>query len=143
MLVSCLVYSSTLKMDATGSSETSIDFHRSIRRYITEDRILRNHRCENLISCTGNRRFSLGDIEPAGLSVVQCCMSSLQQGADWYVKRRSESLHFRARKLSETTKGRRARPRKASQPEQKVCEDGILIQLLCLRTLSMVQVLHR
>jgi hypothetical protein len=38
MLVSCLVYSSTLKMEAICFSETSVDFQRAIWRYIPEDR---------------------------------------------------------------------------------------------------------
>jgi hypothetical protein len=39
-LVSCLVYSSTLRMEATCSSEMSIDFKRTTRPYIPEDRSL-------------------------------------------------------------------------------------------------------
>jgi hypothetical protein len=39
-LVSCLAYSSTLKMEATCSSETSVDFQRTTRRYIPEVRTL-------------------------------------------------------------------------------------------------------
>jgi hypothetical protein len=50
MLVSCLVYSSTMELEATRSSETSVDFRRTRRRYIPEDRTIHNHRCENLIS---------------------------------------------------------------------------------------------
>jgi hypothetical protein len=41
-LVSCLAYSSTLKMEATYSSETSVDFRRTTWRYIPEDRTLQN-----------------------------------------------------------------------------------------------------
>jgi hypothetical protein len=41
MLVSYLAYSSTLKMEATCSSETSVDFQRITRRYIPEERALR------------------------------------------------------------------------------------------------------
>jgi hypothetical protein len=37
MLVSCSAYSSTLKMEAICSSETSVDFQRNARRYIPED----------------------------------------------------------------------------------------------------------
>jgi hypothetical protein len=37
-LVYCLAYSSTLKMEATCSSEKSVDFQRITRRYIPEDR---------------------------------------------------------------------------------------------------------
>jgi hypothetical protein len=49
-LVSCSAYSSTLKMEAICSSETSVDFQRTTQRYIPEDGTLHNHRCENLKS---------------------------------------------------------------------------------------------
>jgi hypothetical protein len=49
-LVSCLAYSSTLKMKATCSSETSVDFQRITRRYIPDDRTIHYHRRENLKS---------------------------------------------------------------------------------------------
>jgi hypothetical protein len=39
-LVSSSAYFSTLKMEETCSSETSVDFQRAARRYIPEDRIL-------------------------------------------------------------------------------------------------------
>jgi hypothetical protein len=47
-LVPCLAYSSTLKMKAAYSSETSVDFHWTTRIYVPEDITLHNHRCENL-----------------------------------------------------------------------------------------------
>jgi hypothetical protein len=47
-LISCLSYSSTLKMEETYSSETSVVFQRTTRRYIPEDRTPHNDRCENL-----------------------------------------------------------------------------------------------
>jgi hypothetical protein len=37
-LISCLTYSSTLKMEPTCSSETSVDFQRTRQRYIPKDR---------------------------------------------------------------------------------------------------------
>jgi hypothetical protein len=37
-------------MEAISSSETSADFQRTTRRYIPEDDILQNYRCENLKS---------------------------------------------------------------------------------------------
>jgi hypothetical protein len=40
MLVPCLAYSSTLKMETICSSETSIDFHRTAWRYIPQDIII-------------------------------------------------------------------------------------------------------
>jgi hypothetical protein len=50
-LVSCLAYSSTLKMEAKCFSETLVDFQRTTRRYIPEDSSLHTHRCENLKTC--------------------------------------------------------------------------------------------
>jgi hypothetical protein len=49
-LVSCSAYSSTLKMEAIWSSETSVDFQRTTQRYIPEHSTLHNRRCENLKS---------------------------------------------------------------------------------------------
>jgi hypothetical protein len=43
------VYSSTMKMEAACSSETSVDIQRTTLRYIP-DGILHNYRCENLKS---------------------------------------------------------------------------------------------
>jgi hypothetical protein len=37
-----------LKMEATYSSEASVDFQRTTRRYIPEDRTLHDHRCKNI-----------------------------------------------------------------------------------------------
>jgi hypothetical protein len=39
MLVSCLAYSLTLKMEATCTSEMSAEFQRITRRYIPEDKL--------------------------------------------------------------------------------------------------------
>jgi hypothetical protein len=50
MMVSCLSCSSTLEMEAIYSSETSVDFHRTVWNYILEDTTLHSHRCENLKS---------------------------------------------------------------------------------------------
>jgi hypothetical protein len=41
MHVSCLAYSSALKLEAPYSSETSVDFHRATRRCMSDDRKLR------------------------------------------------------------------------------------------------------
>jgi hypothetical protein len=49
MLVSCLAW---LKIKAICSSETSVDFQWTTRRYNPEDIILHNHRCKNLKSYT-------------------------------------------------------------------------------------------
>jgi hypothetical protein len=50
MLVSCVVYFSALNMEATCSSETSVDFQRTTRRYIAKNRSSHNYRCENIKS---------------------------------------------------------------------------------------------
>jgi hypothetical protein len=50
LLAGLLKYSSTLKMEAIRSSETSGATRRTTRRHIPEDDTLHNHRCENLKS---------------------------------------------------------------------------------------------
>jgi hypothetical protein len=52
-MVSSLAYSSTLKMEATCSSETSVEFQRNTRHYTPEDRTPLKHLCENLKSYNG------------------------------------------------------------------------------------------
>jgi hypothetical protein len=52
MLVSCLPYSSPLKMGTIYSSEILAGFHRAARLYIPEDRILEKYSCFH-----GTRRF--------------------------------------------------------------------------------------
>jgi hypothetical protein len=52
MLVSCLADSSTQKLLLICSSEMSVNFPRATQRYIPEDMILHNNRCENLQSYT-------------------------------------------------------------------------------------------
>jgi hypothetical protein len=53
-LLACWIFaeliSSTLKMEAICSSETSVETQRTARRHIPEDDIFYNHRCENLKS---------------------------------------------------------------------------------------------
>jgi hypothetical protein len=46
--MSYLAYSSTLKMEAIYSSEASVNFQRTTRRYIPENVTLHNNRYENL-----------------------------------------------------------------------------------------------
>jgi hypothetical protein len=48
MPVSCLAYSSALKMEATCFFETTVDLQRTTQCYISEDGIFRNHFCEDL-----------------------------------------------------------------------------------------------
>jgi hypothetical protein len=50
MLVSCMAYSSTLKMEVTCSSETLVHVPLNTECHIPEDRTIHNHRCENLKS---------------------------------------------------------------------------------------------
>jgi hypothetical protein len=47
--------------------ETSVDFQRTKRRYIPEDRTLHNHRCDNLSSSMYNIWSSQGSIKVIGL----------------------------------------------------------------------------
>jgi hypothetical protein len=50
ILISCLAYSSTLKVEKCYSG-TSIDFQQTTWHYILEDRTLHNHCYENINSC--------------------------------------------------------------------------------------------
>jgi hypothetical protein len=59
-LVSCSVYYSSLMMDAICSSETSVDFQWSTRRYIPEDNNLHNYRHENFKSYMTQMLFNNG-----------------------------------------------------------------------------------
>jgi hypothetical protein len=63
MLVSCLAYSSVLKMETICSSETSVDPQRATRRYIQEGRTLHNHRCQNLKSYKERWRYHVSGID--------------------------------------------------------------------------------
>jgi hypothetical protein len=50
LLAALLNYSTTLKMEAIPSSETSGTTQRTTRRHVPEEDTLQNHRCENLKS---------------------------------------------------------------------------------------------
>jgi hypothetical protein len=70
--------SSTLKTEATCSSEALVDFQRSTRRYIPEDRTLRNHRCENLISYKGLiAPRTIAELEVCPFLFIRCCLFSM------------------------------------------------------------------
>jgi hypothetical protein len=56
-------------MEAKYSYETSLEFQRSSRRYIAEDKTLCNHRCENLSSSTRLYDCVVG-IEEVGAKLV-------------------------------------------------------------------------
>jgi hypothetical protein len=47
ILVSCFIYSSILKIEATCSSKMSVEFQQNTRRYIPEDRTLHNEKCHS------------------------------------------------------------------------------------------------
>jgi hypothetical protein len=79
---SCLAFSSTLKMQATCSSETSADFKRTKRHYIPQERILLNYRCENLKSY--NKEFF----------IYFNCKWVLPGGSGTIIRRNSQITHF-------------------------------------------------
>jgi hypothetical protein len=54
-----------LKMEAICSSETSVDFQRNTRRYITEESTIHNHCCENLKSYMEFFMFYVDELEAA------------------------------------------------------------------------------
>jgi hypothetical protein len=63
------------------SSESPVDFQHSIRSYAPEDRILHNHRCENLISYIMNSWMTLDSVDiRCFVSLVQCSVIV------WYTK---------------------------------------------------------
>jgi hypothetical protein len=86
-------------MEAICSSETSVDFQQTTRRYIPEDGALRDHRYENLKSCVGphvptftsNSRFGFSletasdcgghllTSEPFLMAGMQCCLAICKQ----------------------------------------------------------------
>jgi hypothetical protein len=73
LLVTCLVYSSTLKMEAVCSSETLVTFYQTTQRLIPEDSTLHNHCCETPISNTVHyhvHRIHLLDYIPSHLNAV-------------------------------------------------------------------------
>jgi hypothetical protein len=47
MPISCLDFSSTIKMMEISSSETSVNFHRNTWRYTSEDTTRHSQRCDN------------------------------------------------------------------------------------------------
>jgi hypothetical protein len=79
ILISCLVCSSTLKMEMTYYSETSVDLQQIIRRYMLEDRRFHKRHCKNLISfnwmkflrCRTTEREENEAFTKQGISVCQ------------------------------------------------------------------------
>jgi hypothetical protein len=53
IMVSCLAYFSALKMEATCTSETSVNFQRTTRLCIPDGRTLHNHRLKAMILVSG------------------------------------------------------------------------------------------
>jgi hypothetical protein len=79
-LVSCLAYSSILKMETIFSSETSVHFQRTTRRYVPEDRTLHNHRCENLKF--QNNEENCGYTDGGGPKAVRICSLEAVGGSE-------------------------------------------------------------
>jgi hypothetical protein len=69
MMVSCLAYSSTLNMEAICSSEKSVDFQRTIQRYVPEVFIAPLWEPQNLQndSCSESQKILPHFIEPESL----------------------------------------------------------------------------
>jgi hypothetical protein len=65
-LVSCSVYSSTLKIEEIYSSETSVDFQRTTRRYIPE------YKCPSVTFCLSYFFLSV-PITSLNLYVTELC----------------------------------------------------------------------
>jgi hypothetical protein len=65
MLVSCLAYSSTLKMESICSSKMLVDVQQTTQRYIPEDRTLHNHNSETLKSSITGHCFTFFVITPS------------------------------------------------------------------------------
>jgi hypothetical protein len=70
ILVSCLAYSSSLKMEATCYPETSVDFRWTTQRYVTEDKPLHNHPSKNLKSYSSAVIYIFGSLHH---NVVRWC----------------------------------------------------------------------
>jgi hypothetical protein len=74
--ISCSDYTSTPKLEAICSSETSVDFQRTTRRYIPKYSTLHKHRCEKFNSYT---RCLIFVRETWISSLLRNGMSSLQE----------------------------------------------------------------
>jgi hypothetical protein len=70
-------YSSTLTMEATCPSGTSVDFKRPTWRYIPEDGTLHNHRCEN-------PKSGLSNAAPAGAMVPATYFPGARDILSWH-----------------------------------------------------------
>jgi hypothetical protein len=68
--------SSTLKMEAICSSETSVDTQRTTRHYIPQDGTLHNHRCENIKS------YRAITFQPV-ISINTCIYMKIHQTFPW------------------------------------------------------------
>jgi hypothetical protein len=89
MVVSCLDYFSTLKMEATCFSETSVDFQRTTGCYIPEDRTFKN-KIKNV-----NIKFSLRLIKHNAMKTwsvdvqINIFLTSVLDVDDWLASRPS------------------------------------------------------
>jgi hypothetical protein len=119
MLVSCLAYSWTLKMYATFSSETSVDFQRTTPHYTPEDIILHDHRCENLKFCMLHELFVSLMRAPYPAYLTDFHFISLIVFSEELKLSRSSSYHF-------------------LQPPDTSCLSGISLGSFLLYTLNQV-----
>jgi hypothetical protein len=78
-----------LKMEAIFSSETSVDFYRTTRRYVAKGRDPHNHRYKNLKSCISWRRlFSVFFLSP----FRQILRQFLDSGKDSFLRHPSQFI---------------------------------------------------
>jgi hypothetical protein len=75
-------------MEETYSSVTPVDFRRTTRRYIPENRTLHNHRCENL-------KFYKNKTDEADVSRPQYCLNLSRSASEQYrIKSRKVVVTF-------------------------------------------------
>jgi hypothetical protein len=66
-------------MEITYSSEMSVDFQRTTRRYISENRTIRKHRCENLRSYKVCKvKMAVPGSPSNSESLVLCCNCAVE-----------------------------------------------------------------
>jgi hypothetical protein len=100
MNVSCLTYSSSLKMEAIRSSETSVEFKRATRRYIPEDRPLQHlyFLCFEWSSQGG--WDGQGMVTPTVLKLTETLITELIQKLRTFYGTRGNSWCYRQKSLN-------------------------------------------
>jgi hypothetical protein len=98
-LVSCLAYSSSMKMKETYPSETSVDFQQNTRHYIPEDRIFHRVYC-----------FSCGLFSALHIFVLcETDITIVKVGKTWK-RQRSHGIHVKLPWIGVVFIGRNNRP---------------------------------